>query len=88
MALSVDITENWKLLYLKRNWIPVQWAKSYGTVAQFNCPSNIDSVNTMGNEAHQIKIWNYLKCKKLDERNFTLIFFPKHNLKNENIMNR
>ena len=53
-----------------------------------NSPSNIDSVYTMGNEAHQIKIWNYLKCKKLDEKNFTLIFFPKHNLKNENIISR
>ena len=50
MALSVDITENWKLIYLKRNWIPVQWTESYGTVAQFNSPSNIDSVYTMGNE--------------------------------------
>ena len=54
MALSVDITENWKLIYLKRNWIPVKWVESYGTVAEFNSPRNIDSVYTMGNEAHQI----------------------------------
>ncbi|KAM4073069.1 hypothetical protein ACJW30_11G186100 [Castanea mollissima] len=39
----------------------------------------------------KIKRWNLLKCKKLDERKFTLFFFlnmQRYKLKNENIMSR